>query len=148
MGHNGNDAAYEHESSLLVPSQGREAIHQGPDVEVPCVVFDDWCSQNQIRKIDVLRLELEGSELKVLQSSPDILKTVKVIILQSYFYPYRVDMVDYFALKDFLTRSHFVPLAHWYNRGERGTAVYVSEELFDAYFVRCLGLGLGGILYP
>ena len=26
--------------------------------------------------------------------------------------------------------------------------VYVSQEMYDAYFIKCLGLGLGGLLYP
>jgi hypothetical protein len=26
--------------------------------------------------------------------------------------------------------------------------VYISQELYDAYFVKCLGLGLGGLSYP
>jgi len=115
---------------------------------VPCVILDDWCQQNQVDHIDILRLELEGLELEVLRSSPQILKNTKIIILPSFFQVYREGMVNYFELKAFLTESHFIPLAHWYERGERGLAVYVSQELYDAYFIKCLGLGLGGILYP
>lgn len=57
-------------------------------------------------------------------------------------------MTDYFGLKALLVKSGFVPLAHWYTQNLRGLAVYVSNELFDAYFVHCLGLGSGGISYP
>lgn len=110
--------------------------------------LDDWCQQNQVDHIDILKLDLDGTELYALQSSPEMLKRVHIIILPSFFYAARPDTVNYFILKDFLTKSHFVPLAHWYTAGERGTAVYVSEEMYDAYFVRCLGLGLGGISYP
>lgn len=143
-GPNGNDRSWEHESSLLPPSNG----WQGSQVEVPCVILDDWCQQNQIDHIDILRLELEGFELQVLQSSPHILKNTKIIILPSFFRAYREGTVNYFALKDLLTRSQFVPLAHWYEPSERGLAVYVSQELYDAYFIKCLGLGLGGLDYP
>jgi len=143
-GQNGNDRSKEHESSLLPPS----SQCQGPQIEVPCVILDDWCQQNRVDHIDILRLELEGLELEVLRSSPRILKNTKIIIIPSFFHVYREGMVNYFELKAFLTEAHFVPLAHWYERGERGLAVYVSQELYDAYFIKCLGLGLGGLLYP
>ncbi len=140
--------ANEQESSLLPATEEMQSYYQGPQLRVPCVVFDDWCEQNQIESIDILSLELEGLELKVLEGSSRILKNTKIIILQSFFRPYRVDMCNYFFVKDFLTRSQFVPLMHWYEQGERGVAVYVSQEMYDAYFVKCLGLGLGGLIYP
>ncbi len=143
-GPHGKDRLREHESSVLPPINGWPE----PRIEVPCTVLDDWCQQNQIDQVDILRLELEGLELEVLKSSPRILKNTKIIIVPSFFRPYRERTVNYFELKAFLTQAHFVPLAHWYERDERGLAVYISQELFDAYFVKCLGLGLGGLLYP
>jgi FkbM family methyltransferase len=147
-GSDGNDAGWEHRSSLLPPTKETAVYTRGPILEVPCVVLDDWCAKNQIDQVDVLRLELDGLELHVLESSPKILKSAKLIILQTFFSPTRTQMVDYFQLKAFLTAAKFRPLAHWYEQGGRGLAVYISDELYDAYFVRCLGLGLGGLLYP
>jgi len=141
-------SADEKESSLLAPTDEMQSSYQGPKLQVPCVVFDDWCDQNQIDNIDILTLELEGLELKVLERSSKILKNTKIIILQSFFKSYRIDMCNYFFLKDFLTRSQFVPLMHWYEQGGRGLAVYVSQEMYDAYFYKCLGLGTGGLSYP
>lgn len=140
----GNDRVQEHESSVL-PAYN---ACRGPTIEVPCVVLDDWCKENQIDHIDILRLELEGLELEALKCSTEILKKTKLIIVPSFFHPYREGTVHYFELKAFLTEAHFVPLAHWYKSGERGLAVYVSQELYDAYFIKCLGLELGGIAYP
>ncbi len=151
--YNGNATLYisndnEKDSSLLPPLVEMQSYYPGTFLKVPCMTLDDWCEQNQIDNIDILSLELEGLELKVLESSPNILKSTKIIILQSFFKPYRKDMCNYFFVKDFLTRSQFVPLMHWYEQGERGLAVYVSQEIYDAYFVKCLGLGLGALLYP
>lgn len=148
FGPTGRDSSYEDKTSLLEPTPAEAPYSKGPKIEVPCIALDDWCKENGINKIDVLRLDLEGAELRALQSSSEILKTVKLIIVQSFFHPYRIGTPNYFVLKDFLTRANFVPLAHWYTPGGRGTAVYISNELFDAYFVRCLGLGLGGLTYP
>ncbi len=91
----------ESESSLLPPTRETQIQYQGAKLEVPCIIFDDWCAQNQIDHIDVLRLELEGLELEVLQSSPKILKSVKIIIVQSFFHPYRERMANYFSPEGF-----------------------------------------------
>lgn len=147
-GLSGNDLSYEHQSSLLPPSAAMEVEYQGPHIDVPCVILDDWCQQNKITRVDVLRIESEGLELQILQSSPKILQTAKIVMLQSFFSPLRQEMSNYFYLKDYLVKSGFVPLAHWYTPNMRGLAVYVSKELFDAYFVHSLGLGSGGIHYP
>jgi FkbM family methyltransferase len=147
-GPTGKNRSYEKESSLLPPIEGLETRYQGPTIEVPCVVFDEWCVQNHIDHIDILRLELEGFELDVLKSSPQILQKTKILILPSFFTEQRIGMVNYFWLKDFLVHANFVPLAHWYEQGDRGLAVYICQELYDAYFIKCLGLGLGGLLYP
>jgi FkbM family methyltransferase len=145
-GSNGNDISYEHASSLLSPSQDLGIV--GPTIEVPCMTLDAWCQHNDIEQIDILKLELEGFELQALQCSPNILKKVKVIWLQTFFSADRMGITNYFSLKDFLYKSNFVVLAHWYLQGGRGNAVYVSKELFDEYFVKGLGLGRGGLQYP
>lgn len=129
-GPNGDDFSYEEASSLLQPPPETGWINPEP-IEVPCMILDDWCRLNNIEHIDILRLELEGFELQALQCSPNILKNVKVIQLHSFFSSDRIGITNYFYLKDFLYKSNFVVLAHWYTQGERGNALYVSQELFN-----------------
>lgn len=147
-GPNGDDLAYENQSSLLPPSETMESLYKGVTLEVPCVVLEEWCDANEIDHIDILSLQVEGAELRLLQSSPNLLKNSHFIILQSFFYPFRKETTDYFALKGFLGQHGFTPLAHWYEPQGKGTAVYISNEMFNAYFVKCLGLGTGGLQYP
>ena len=129
-GPNGDNISYEHGSSLLLPSPDLASC-RGSKIEVPCMILDDWSQLNNIEHIDILKLELEGFELQTLQCSPNILKKVKVIWLQSFFSSDRIGMTNYFWLKDFLYKSNFVVLAHWYTQGGRGSAIYVSQELFN-----------------
>lgn len=139
----GKDAAYEFASSLLKPSKEMEIHYQGPIIEVPCVVLDQWCLDNNIDHIDLLKLELEGNELQVLMSSPNVLKNLKVLQVQTAFFPFRIGTTNYYDLKAFLESSGFVLLSHWYHRGLSGTAVFLSREIFDAYFKLSLGIYLG-----
>ena len=146
--HNGTDRLYlcgdPNGNSLLPPAEAQLA----DPIEVPCMTLDAWCIGNNIAKIDILRVEVEGFELQALQASPNILKNVKVIWVQSFFAQERAGTTNYFFLKDFLLKANFVVLAHWYTQGGRGNAVYVTQELFDALFVKCWGLGMGGLPYP
>jgi FkbM family methyltransferase len=130
-GPNGDDLSYEHASSLLPPLTDSKWRNPEP-IEVPCMILDEWCQLNNIEQIDILKLELEGFELQALQCSPNILKKVKIIYLQSFFSSGRNGMTNYFWIKDFLYKSNFVVLAHWYTQGESGNALYVSQELFNS----------------
>ena len=71
-GTTGNDPIFEYASSLLKPTKEMEIHYQGPKIEVPCINLDSWCKQNNIINIDLLILELQGMELPVLISSPEI----------------------------------------------------------------------------
>jgi FkbM family methyltransferase len=142
-GMRGEDPVFEYASSLLHLTPEMQVYCKGPQVQVPCVILDDWCEQNEIDHVDLLRIELEGMELAVLKSSPDLLNTVKVIYVKTFNHPHRVGMAQYHELKAFLEKSRFVLLSHWYQTEITGHAIFLSREIFDAYFKLSLGIYLG-----
>jgi FkbM family methyltransferase len=129
-GTTGDNPIYEGASSLLVPSEFMKIHYQGPKVEVPCVVLDDWCRKNDIAALDFMWLDLEGLELQVLKSSPKILETVKAIYTETNFMEFRKGMTQYRDLKKFLEESGFRLVSHWYLEGLQGDALFVKKELF------------------
>jgi 2-O-methyltransferase len=69
-------------SSLLPPKKHLEifpTIYFDEKIQVSIVTLDDWAKEKNIKAIDFLWLDLQGMELKVLQSGCTILKTVKAI---------------------------------------------------------------------
>jgi len=69
-------------SSLLPPKKYLDifpTIYFDEKIQVSIVTLDDWTRENDIEAIDFLWLDLQGMELKVLQSGCSILKTVKAI---------------------------------------------------------------------
>jgi FkbM family methyltransferase len=116
-----NDGA----SSILTPVKETEELYQGPKIVVPCVVLDDWCQENQIEAIDFMWLDLEGLELQILRSSPQILSTVKVIYTETNLRLSRMGMTRYQELKAFLEKSGFKLIAHWYQENLQGDAIFV-----------------------
>ena len=141
-GMNGNNAIYGYASSLLPLTQEMEIYCKGPNIVVPCSTLDSWCKSHQIEHVDLLKLELEGLELQVLERSPQILQNTKVIYVKTQIHPYRSGMTQYSELKSFLEKSNFVLLSHRYQPGITGYAVFLCRDIFDAYFKLSLGIYL------
>lgn len=132
-GTHGNNPAFEGASSLLEASKGMKQHYQGPKVYVPCVVLDDWCKENDVDHFDFMWLDLEGLELQILKSSPEILSKLKVIYTETNFREFRKGMTQYKTLKSFLEASGFTLLAHWYAEDGagpfQGDAVFIRKSL-------------------
>lgn len=126
-GYSGDDPVFQGASSLLEASDWKALDYQGPKVRVPCVVLDDWCRENKIERIDFMWLDLEGMELQLLKSSPHILNTVQVIYTETNFQPFRMGMVLYPELREFLENSGFRLLSHWYAKDYQGNAIFVRD---------------------
>lgn len=140
LGPNNNEPAYGYASSLLPLKKGMEIYCKGPQVSVPCETLDRWCESHNIQRIDLLRIEIEGAEYGVLKNSLNTLKKVQVLFVKTYMHPHRIGAVSYPDLKAFLEKSGFVLLSHLYQPDIIGHAVFLSRELFDAYFKLSLGM--------
>jgi FkbM family methyltransferase len=127
-GYGGNNPIFEGASSLLKASKWKEADYEGPVIQVPCVIFDDWCQENKVDLIDFMWLDLEGFELPFLKSSPNILKTVQVIYSETNFKNFREGMTQFPELHRFLIDQGFSMVAHWYLEGYQGDALFVRNE--------------------
>lgn len=54
-------------------------------VRVPLVTLDEYARLNQMARVDVLKLDVEGAELEALRGAAEILKTVRVLFAE--FHP-------------------------------------------------------------
>ena len=45
--------------------------------EIPLITLDDYCEQNQIGQIDIMKIDVEGHEPKVLEGAKDIISRSK-----------------------------------------------------------------------
>ena len=129
-----NNHQIEKFSSLLPDNTRRGPFFQNQTIDVPCVVLDDWCKQNSIDRIDLLRLDIGGFELQVLKSSPEILKSVLVICTRTNFFPFRIGTTQYAELKSFLEQEGFELIGHWYRESIYGEATFVRKYLYDSIY--------------
>jgi len=128
-GTGGTDPVFEGASSLLAPSEEMKEHYMGPKITVPCVIFDDWCKERQIDHVDYMWLDLEGFEKQFISSSPQIMRTVKVIYTETNFFKFREETTQFLDLKKFLAAKGFTMIAHWYNEGLQGDAIFVRTSI-------------------
>lgn len=126
-GTGGTDPVFEGASSILEASDPMKVHYMGPEIEVPCVILDDWCKDNGITNFDFMWLDLEGFELQLLQSSPRILRTVKLVYTETNFFEFRKGTTQFGALKQYLESQGFRLIAHWYNEGLQGDAIFIRK---------------------
>jgi FkbM family methyltransferase len=52
-------------------------------IEIPTITLDEWALQHGITHVDALWLDMQGAELKTLNASPQIVSTVKVMVVEA-----------------------------------------------------------------
>lgn len=132
-----NEPSLEKWSSLLEGfSLGTDRFNcfRGPTIEVPCVVLEDWCKSHEIDHIDFLQLDVEGFELQILKSSPEILKTIPVIHTKTNLSQFRRETTSFRQLWAFLEANGFTLLSHWYRESLQGEATFVQTKIYDVIF--------------
>jgi len=71
-------------SSFLTPTKyhkTHQAKHQLDPVTVPVITIDEFSQEENITHIDILKLDIEGYELKALQGAEKLLNTQKIDII-------------------------------------------------------------------
>ena len=81
---NGKSIFYENRSpisaSLVKEKVSRRSIRK--KYEIDHITVDQFCSDSNISCIDILKIDVEGSEIDVLKGANDIMNTVKVLFIE------------------------------------------------------------------
>ncbi|ULQ56252.1 FkbM family methyltransferase [Flavihumibacter rivuli] len=97
-------------SSILKP-KGHLDVH--PDVlfsesiDVPSFTIDDWACNEGVTHIDLMWLDMQGAEYKVLKAAPRILQTVKLIYSEVSLIETYEGVVLYPQYRDWLAMQGF-----------------------------------------
>lgn len=101
---------WDYSSSLLKPKEHLVVypwVKFDGYIEVEAINLDDWCNQNNIKKIDFLWFDMQGMDAAVLRGARNILKTVKCIITEVS----RIELYEgcelYESYKKFLIENGF-----------------------------------------
>lgn len=123
-------------SSLLKPKDHLlyAATRFGQSIKVRTSTLDDWAKENNIEKIDFLWLDLQGFELPVLKSSPNIISKAKAIYLEVEFVEAYEGQPKYEEIKNWLESQGFVMIAktfrHPMELSDWGSTLWFGDVLF------------------
>ncbi len=117
-------------SSLFVSSGKYDRIEELPQIKmrVSCTRLDTWSKKNNINKIDMIWMDLQGAELLALHGLGGILKSVKVIHTEVIYQGIYNGQVLFEELNDFLLKNGFGLIKNdtvcnkWW-----GNAVYINR---------------------
>lgn len=109
-------------SSVLEDNYLPVTIYDDYQIMVYLKNLDEWAKETHIDHIDYMWLDMEGAELAVLKSSPEILKNVRAISLELNYREFRKGMPHFQEVKDFLCGQGFTLYKIWgLQGGEPGT---------------------------
>ncbi len=108
------------------------------EILVQAITLNEWANQNKIEKVDLLWLDIQGKELPVLKHAQNILKNLKVLVIE-------VEMIDlyekqnlFIETKEWIEKNGFTLVAcDFINRlCYSGNAVFVKRENNDKNFAQ------------
>ncbi|MCO6498728.1 MAG: FkbM family methyltransferase [Chitinophagaceae bacterium] len=121
-------------SSSLLPPKMHLIDHPGTTfgkvIKVPAVALDDWAEKQGINHVDLLWLDMQGFELRMLQASEKILQTVSVIHTEVSMKETYEGVGQYEDLKTFLESKGFEVVMKAVPEGwDMGNVLFVRKTL-------------------
>ncbi len=79
-------------------------------IEIKTDTLDHYCKDNNIQKIDILKIDVQGAEIKVLSGSENMLKEgrIQLIYIETYFQQQYVDQPLFHEIAALLYPYNFV----------------------------------------
>ena len=107
------------------------------EIEVPVISIDNFVCTKNIEKLDILKMDIQGGELKALQGAKQVLKkkNILLIYLEIMFVPHYENAPLFYKLWDFL-ESYQYTLFNIYNLSRakngqlrQGDALFVHQQV-------------------
>ena len=125
-------SGYSHGSSSLLKPKKHLEFH--PDVyfknveQVKCTKLDTWANENKVKQVDMLWLDMQGAEQKMLMESFIILETVSVIHTEVSLFETYEGMGSYKGFKKFLKSRGFEVVLEAIPKGNYGGNVLFVKK--------------------
>lgn len=126
-------------NSLHKPKARSWGFNDDKSVVVETITLDDFCSKNNIKHIDILKLDVQGSELDVLKGCKTILEggQISLIYIEWQVVPLYENHHKYYKIAEFLGNYNY-QFFNIYNINEARSgqlrwadAIYTSKRIRD-----------------
>ena len=119
-------------SSLLRP---KEHLKYHPDVfftrtiEVETSNLDEWAKQNNVDRIDLLWITMQGAEMEMLQAAPEMLKTVQAVYTEVHKYEVYAGCLLYPEMKKWFEARGFIAVVEELDRWpDFGNVLFIRKK--------------------
>ena len=109
------------------------------DTDISLMTLDSWAEKYGISAVDILWLDMEGSEPVTLMASDRVLDSVKAVCLEVCVEPVYVGHVTYRPLRDWMIKRGFELYAIDFDEAEQhpsvkpGTAIFIKRGLLSGF---------------
>jgi len=111
---------------LCEPMAGSSSLHPVTDLyaqetsntqtlQVHATTLDEFCRERGIERVDLLKIDTEGSDLSVLQGAQRLLseRAVRFVHVELLFYPYYREQCWYYEVAEYLVGQGYALKAMW-----------------------------------
>jgi len=99
---------YEPNDKLLEKYQNLQMSKLKNISEIDTVSLDNFCLKNQIEKIDLIKIDIQGGELDVFKGAEKILKDTLFIVSEAEFLPLYINQPLFGDIHNFLIKKDFM----------------------------------------
>ena len=137
-------------NSLQKPNERAWGFTDKKSVDVETTTLDQFCYENDIKQIDILKLDVQGSELDVLIGSKTLLEkgNISLVYVEWQVVPLYENHHKYYKIAEFLAGYEY-EFFNLYNINEArsgqirwGDAIYTSKGIRDKMITQ-FGVGTG-----
>lgn len=104
-------------------------------ISVQSNTLDDWCNLNNIEEVDLIWMDVQGAELRVLQGGKNTIKNVKAILTEAGLIPYyenhclKQDIDLFFKENNFYELSEAFLKTSWSNEiAAEADIIYLNKK--------------------
>lgn len=134
-------STYSPTNSMLIPdielyteihSDRADDLKNLKEIIVPVTTLSNWYKANNLtERIDVLKIDTQGTELQVLKGAEDLLKDkIKIIILEVQFVNFYKGSPPYYRIFEFLYNHEFNLLDFYNNMRLNNLEIIESDLIF------------------
>jgi len=140
---------YERKKSIIdgVVCKSSAEFGETKEIHVDCISLDDWAEESGIEQIDHLKVDIEGVELELLESSPRILSSCLSIVIDVIFHEDWFGAATFSDIDKFMLENGFMllDLGHFKRTGQYNSPITMKSNLTgfqgqiacgDAFYVR------------
>jgi FkbM family methyltransferase len=99
---------YKPNDTLLEKYQNLEMAKLKDISEIHVVSLDNFCLENQIKKIDLIKIDIQGAELDVFKGGENILEDTLFIVSEAEFFPIYINQPLFGDIHNFLIKKGFM----------------------------------------